>query len=270
MIKKLLSLLVFTILTSSLLHAQITSSSISGVITDNKNQPLVGASISATHLPSGTKYGTTTKTGGQFQIPSMRVGGPYVIEVTFVGFKTDRQEDVFLKLAEGFLLNSKLSPSLNELTNVVVTTSATRNPIFNANRTGASYNVRRSEMALLPSISRSLNDLSRIAPQANGTSVAGGNYRQNNITVDGSDFNNTFGIGSNLPAQGSPISLDAIEEISVNITPFDVRQSGFIGSAVNAITRSGTNDYSGSVYNYWRNQNQSGNKVQKSTFPRQK
>jgi hypothetical protein len=126
---------------------------------------------------------------------------------------------------------------------------------MSANRTGSVTNVNVQQINRLPSITRSLNDFTRLTPQSNGNAIGGGNSRQNFITVDGSNFNNSFGIGSNLPASGSPISLDAIEEISVNITPFDIRQSGFIGSAINSVTRSGTNNINGSVYTYFRNQN---------------
>lgn len=255
----------------SSLFAQITTSAIGGSVKSTTDEPLAGATVVATHLPSGTKYATTTRAGGVFSIQNMRVGGPYLIEITFVGYKVEKIEDVYLQLAESFQLTPTLTKNEATLENVVVTTGArTRNQILNANRTGAVTNVGRREITTLPSISRSINDLSRLTPQANGAAVGGGNSRQNNITVDGSDFNNTFGIGANLPAQGSPISLDAIEEISVNITPFDVRQSGFIGSALNAVTRSGTNTVSGSVYSYWRNEKLQGDKVEDATFIRQK
>ena len=204
--------------------AQITTSSVVGSVKNPSGEPLVGASITAVHLPSGTRYATTSRNGGQFTIDNMRVGGPYTIEITFVGFKTDKQEDVTLKLAEPFLLNVTLEVSTSELTNVVVTTAARRNPIMNANRTGAVTNIGRVQIERLPSITRNVNDLTRATPQSNGSSVAGGNYRQNNFTIDGADFNNSFGIGTNLPANGAPISIDALEEISVNITPYDIRQ----------------------------------------------
>ncbi len=246
--------------------AQITTSSLSGTVRNATDEPLVGATITATHNPSGTKYVTTSRAGGQYSIANMRVGGPYTIDISFVGFVTDRQEDVYLKLAENFLLNSTMKSSAGELTNVVVTTGARRNPILNANRTGAVTNIGIAQIQRLPSISRSVNDLTRATPQSNGASVGGGNYRQNNFTIDGADFNNSFGIGTNLPANGAPISIDALEEVSVNITPFDIRQSGFIGSAINAVTRSGTNKFSGSVYKYFRNQKNRGDEVGKTKF----
>lgn len=255
---------------SPFVFGQVTTSALGGTIKSTTDEALVGATVTATHLPSGTKYLTVTRPGGTFSIQNMRVGGPYQIEITFVGYKTEKIDDVYLQLAESFNITPLLTKMDATLENVVLTTGR-RSTILNANRTGAVTNVGRREITNLPSISRSINDMSRLTPQATGGgAVAGGNYRQNNVTVDGSDFNNTFGIGSNLPAQGSPISLDAIEEISVSITPFDVRQSGFIGSALNAVTRSGTNTVQGSVYTYWRTERLQGRKVEKTFFTRQK
>jgi len=245
--------------------AQITTSAINGVVKSSTDEVLVGATISATHQPSGSKYTTITRAGGQFSIQNMRVGGPYLIEVSYVGHNTEKYDNIFLQLAETFLLNPALEKTTTTMTGVVIT-GGRKNAILNSGRTGALTNIGVRQINQLPTISRSLNDITRITPQANGASVAGGNYRQNNFTVDGADFNNSFGIGSNLPAGGSPISIDAIEEVSVNITPFDIRQTGFIGSAINAVTRSGTNTFSGSVYTYFRNENQRGRRVEKTYF----
>lgn len=271
MLKRIIFLFAFALVASPFLFAQITTSALSGTVKSTTDEPLTGASIVATHLPSGTKYTTITRAGGTFSIQNMRVGGPYLIEVTFVGFKTEKVEDVYLQLGESFQLTPQLTKNEAILENVVLTTGR-RNSILNANRTGAVTNIGKREIAALPNISRSLGDLSRISPQANGQAIGGGHSRQNNVTVDGSDFNNTFGIasGGTIPAQGTPISLDAIEEFSVSITPFDVRQSGFIGSAINAVTRSGTNTISGSVYNYFRTEKLQGHKVENSSFLRQK
>ena len=270
MLKRILFFFALAIMASPLLFAQITTSSINGVVKNTSDEPMVGATVVATHLPSGTKYTTVSRTGGIFNIQNMRVGGPYLIETTFIGYKTEKTEDVYLQLAEATTLTLTLTKTEATLENVVLTTGR-RNTILNANRTGAVTNIGRREITTLPNITRSLADLSRMAPQANGQAVGGGDARQNNVTVDGSDFNNTFGIasGGTIPAKGTPISLDAIEEFSVSITPFDVRQSGFIGSAINAVTRSGTNTVSGSVYNYFRNQNQQGRRVEKTYFTRQ-
>ncbi|MFN4835836.1 MAG: TonB-dependent receptor domain-containing protein [Bacteroidota bacterium] len=266
MLKRILFLLVVSLVSGSLLYAQVTTAVLTGDVKSNTREALVGATVIATHLPSGTKYSTVSRTGGQYNIQNMRVGGPYLIEVSFVGHKAEKYENIFLQLGEPFLLNAELTSATAAMENVVV--SSRRNSILNAGRTGAVTNVGTRQINQLPSISRSLNDITRVTPQANGASVGGGNYRQNNFTVDGSDFNNSFGIGSNLPAGGAPISLDAIDEISVNITPFDIRQSGFIGSAINAVTRAGTNTFSGSVYNYFRTEKQRGDQVEASKFIR--
>lgn len=269
MLKRILFLFALAFMASPFVYAQITTSALSGTVKSTTNEPLAGASIVVTHIPSGTKYTTVSRTGGAFSIQNMRVGGPYLVEITFVGYKVEKIDDLYLQLAENSQIEPQLTKTDATLENVILTTGK-RSTILNSNRTGAVTNVGRREITTSPSISRNINELARFTPQSNGAAVAGGNSRQNNITVDGSDFNNTFGIGSNLPAQGSPISLDAIEEISINITPFDVRQSGFIGSALNAVTRSGTNTTSGAVYNYWRNEKMQGRKVDKSTFVRQR
>jgi len=247
MLKRLLFVFALALTASPILFAQVTTSSMTGSVIDNNNQPLVGATITAVHQPTGTKYVTISRSNGSFNIADMRPGGPYNIEVSFVGFETQKFPDVYLKLAEAYALTVAM-PKPGAVLETVVLSTTRRNPIFNSRRTGAITNLNRAQIERLPTISRSVNDLTRATPQSNGSSIAGGNYRQNNFTIDGSDFNNSFGIGTNLPAGGSPISLDAIDEISVNISPFDIRQSGFIGSAINAVTRSGTNTFQGSLY----------------------
>ena len=267
MLKRIFFLLALTFVTGTLLFAQITTSSISGTVASSTGEPLIGATIIATHQPSGTRYSTISRGGGEYTISNMRVGGPYLIQISFVGYDMEKADEVYLKLAENFIVNSSLTKTIGTLENVIVSTGR-RNPILNSGRTGAVTNIGLRQLQQLPSISRSVNDFTRATPQANGSSIAGGNYRQNNFTVDGADFNNSFGIGTNLPANGAPISLDALEEISVNITPYDIRQSGFIGSAINAVTRAGTNNFFGSAYNYFRNEKQRGDKVEKTTFTR--
>ncbi|WP_460566976.1 TonB-dependent receptor [Flaviaesturariibacter terrae] len=253
-------------LASPVLFAQVTTSSLTGVIRDaGGGATLSGATITATHTPSGTRYSTSSQNSGQFRIDNMRSGGPYLVVVTYVGYEPQRFDDINLQLAEATVLNASLSKTNTTLEQVVVT-GAGRSRILNASRSGAVTNIGRTEIQRMPSITRSINDLTRVTPQANGTSIGGGNYRSNFITVDGSDFNNQFGIGTNLPANGSPISLDALGEVSVNVTPFDIRQSGFTGASVNAVTRSGTNNFEGSVYRYWRTERQQGNKAGSVTF----
>jgi outer membrane receptor protein involved in Fe transport len=261
-IKRILLIVFTAIMLPFMPFAQVTTSSMSGTITASNGEPLVGATITATHQPSGTVYNTLSRGGGQFTIANMRVGGPYQVVISYVGYQAQTVNDINLQLAEPYALNASLTGGTT-LTEVTVTTT-NRNSILNANRTGSTTNISTAQINRLPSVSRSINDLTRLTPQASSTAtgaIGGGNYRQNYITVDGADFNNTFGIGTNLPAGGSPISLDALEEISINVTPYDVRQSGFIGSAINAVTRAGTNNFSGSAYTFWRTENQQGNKV---------
>ena len=265
MLKRILFFFTLALMASPLVFAQITTSSITGVVKNTSDEPMVGASVTATHLPSGTKYTTISRSGGVINIPNMQVGGPYLIEVSFIGFETEKYENVFLQLAESFSLNPQMKKTNATLENVVLTTGG-RSKILNSNRTGSVTNIGIRQITNLPTINRSLNDFTRATPQSSGAAIGGGNSRQNNFTIDGSDFNNQFGIGGNLPAGGSPISLDAVDEISVNITPFDIRQSGFIGSAINAVTRSGTNSFSGSVYTYFRTEKQRGDRVEKTYF----
>lgn len=266
MLKRITFLLAIAFIASPFLSAQITTSSVTGYVRDSvSNEPFVGATVKATHMPSGTKYQTISSKNGEFTIHNMRVGGPYHVIISFVGFETKTFDDVVLRLAEPFLLEVTLNRIVGSLESVIVSTSR-RNPILNSNRTGAATNIGARDIQNLPSISRSVNDFTKLTPQSNGASIGGGNYRQNNFTIDGADFNNSFGIGTNLPANGSPISIDALQEISINVTPYDVLQSGFIGGAINAVTRSGTNTFTGSFYHYFRDQDQQGNRVNKTVF----
>lgn len=257
-------ILLAIILTTSALcgWAQVTTSSLTGTIRDNSGEGIPGASVLAVHEPSGTTFGTATLADGRYTIYNMRVGGPYKITISFIGYETQSYSDIYIKLGEPYNLSHVLKEEGTQLEEILVLGTADK--LMNSQRNGAVTSISTREIMNMPTISRSMNDLTRFTPQATSNSngaIGGGNYRQNYITVDGSDFNNTFGIGTNLPANGSPISLDALEEISVNITPYDVRQANFIGSSINAVTRSGTNDFSGSAYYFWRNQNQQGAEV---------
>ncbi|RZL06633.1 MAG: TonB-dependent receptor, partial [Pedobacter sp.] len=256
---KIVSVVFAVVAFVGLANAQVTTSSMTGTVKDSKDG-LPGASFKATHTPTGSVYTVITNSVGRFTIGNMRVGGPYSIEVSFVGFKTQKINDVYLKLGEAFVLNVTLQDNSSTLNEVKIVGAST-NPIMNSNKSGSSTVVNRQEIQNLPTISRSVNDITRLTPQANGTNIGGGNYRSNNFTVDGSNFNNMFGIGSNVPANGAPISIDALEQISVNVTPYDVRQSGFTGGAVNAVTRSGTNDFSATAFYLMRSQNEQGQKI---------
>ncbi|QNP52653.1 TonB-dependent receptor [Hymenobacter qilianensis] len=267
-----LLLFLLSVCTARLGWAQgTTTSAMTGIITDQTGAGLPGATVIAVHTPTNTQYVAPTNAEGRFNLQNMRVGGPYNVRVTFIGYQEAVRENITLTLGQVLRLDVNLSEATTQLAGVVVTGEDSRS-VLSAGRAGSTTNVSTQEIERLPTISRNLNDFTRLTPQASSTSqgaIGGGNYRQNNITIDGSDFNNNFGIGGNLPAGGNPISLDAVSEITVNVTPFDVRQSNFIGSAVNAVTRSGTNDFSGSVYTYWRGDKQQGNKVGDETFPKQ-
>ncbi|GAA4518030.1 TonB-dependent receptor [Sphingobacterium thermophilum] len=251
-------LLLFALLFASLatVQAQVTTSSLTGVVTESTGKSTAGATIKATHIPSGTTYSGATNAQGRFNLANMRVGGPYRVEITYVGQNPIVYEDVYLQLGQPFVLNPVFGEDALLIDEVTITGSRTK-----SDKNGASTVVNRSQIENLPSISRSVNDLTRLTPQANGTAIGGGNYRANNFTVDGANFNNQFGIGQNIPANGSPISIDAIEQIVVNVTPFDVRQSGFTGAAVNAVTRSGRNNFFGSAFYTGRSDHQQGSRV---------
>lgn len=240
-------------------QAQVTTSSMTGTVRDSKDA-MPGASIKATHTPTGTVYSVMTNESGRYTIGNMRVGGPYTIEISFLGYKTQKFDDVMLKLGEAFVLNVELSDNSSTLNTVTVIGTGS-NPILNSNKSGANTVVSRNQIQALPTITRSVNDITRLTPQANGTSIGGGNYRSNNFSVDGANYNNQFGIGANIPAGGSPISIDALEQISINVTPYDVRQTGFTGGSVNAVTRSGTNKFFANAFYTMRGEEQQGQKV---------
>jgi len=249
----------------SVANAQVTTSSMTGTIKDAQG-PLPGASIKATHTSTGTVYGVTTNADGRFTIGGMRVGGPYTIEVSFVGFAPQKTSGVSLKLGEPYVLNVQLSDNAANLEEVKISGTAA-NSVLNSNRNGTSTVLSRQQIQSLPTISRSVNDLTRLTPQSNGQSIGGGNYRSNNFTVDGANFNNQFGIGQNIPAGGSPISIDALEQISINVTPYDVRQSGFTGGSVTAVTRSGTNNFFGNAFYTMRGDDQQGRRIEDYRIP---
>ncbi|MEC5394165.1 TonB-dependent receptor [Bergeyella sp. RCAD1439] len=239
------------------IHAQVTTSSMQGVVTQSTGSISAGASIRATHLPSGTVYSSTANSSGSFTLSNMRVGGPYKIEVSKAGEKPVIYEDVYLELGQPFVLNPVFGEKTASITEVVITGGK------KINRTGAGTNVGLKQIQELPQTSRSISEFTRLTPQANGSSFAGRDARFNNLQIDGANFNNGFGLSGNpLPGgNAQPISLDAIEEISVNIAPFDVTQSGFTGAGINAVTKSGTNKFHGSLYGYFNGKELNGWKI---------
>lgn len=255
---KLLFLGIFLLL-GSFAKAQITTSSVNGRIVDENGEELIGANVLATHVPSGTTYGAVTNVSGYFAIQGMRVGGPYIIEASYTGYESTQKNGLYLALGNPATLNYTLKSSAVELGEVVVTEIADSR--FSDSKTGSAINISSEKITSLPTISRSINDFTRLTPQSNGTSFAGTSSRFNNYTIDGNIYNNNFGLGSGQFAGGNPISLDAIEAVSVNLAPFDVRYSGFTGASVNAVTKSGTNKFSGSAYYLVRNDQMQGNKA---------
>lgn len=242
--------------------AQVTTSKIQGIVNDENNEGLFGANVIATHEPTGTVSGTMTLDGGRFNLPNLRIGGPYTISISFVGYQTMEYTDVYLDLGSAFDLNVDMVTDSNQLEEVVITSS--KSTTFNNSRTGAETSVGQRELTKLPTISRSAADFTRLDPTASGGSFGGANDQFNNFTLDGSIFNNPFGLDAATPGgqtDAQPVSLDAIEQISVSRAPYDVSLSGFTGASVNAVTKSGTNKISGTVYGYYRNQDLTGSKV---------
>ncbi len=245
-----------------LAFSQVTTSNIKGLVVDETGQPLLGGNVLAIHLPTGTKDGASTNFDGRFNILNMRVGGPYTITVSYVGYKDKTYNDVYLTLGKTLDLNVAMSTDVEQLDAVVIT--GTTQGIFGNDRTGAETSVGRRELTRLPTISRSAADFTRLEPSASGNSFGGRNDQYNNFSLDGAIFNNPFGldaptVGGQTDAQ--PISLDAIDQISVSTAPFDVTQSGFTGASVNAVTKSGTNEFHGTVYGFFRNESLTGGKI---------
>ena len=240
--------------------AQVTTSALGGRVVDANGQPVIGVAVIATHTPSGTVYGVTTNEAGRYTINGMRSGGPYSVEFTCLGYQTVTYTDLTLQLAETSSLNATLNEDSEMLSEAMVIGAAASK--FSAEKTGAATNISSSQITSLPTVNRSINDVTRLSPYGgNGMSFAGSDGRTANFTVDGANFNNNFGLNDGLPGGGNPISIDAIEELQVVISPYDVRQTNFIGGGVNAITKSGTNTFKGSAYIYHRNENMRGNTV---------
>ena len=240
--------------------AQVTTSALGGRIVDANGEPVVGVAVVATHEPSGTVYGVVTNNDGRYAINGMRAGGPYKVEFSCLGYQSLTYTGVTLQLAETSALNGSLNEDSLMLGEAMVVAAPASK--FAAEKTGAATNISSSQITSLPTVSRSITEVTRLSPYGgNGMTFAGADGRTANFTVDGANFNNNFGLNDGLPGGGNPISIDAIEEMQVVISPYDVRQTNFIGGGVNAITKSGTNTFKGSAYVYHRNENMRGNQA---------
>jgi hypothetical protein len=244
----------------------VTTAAINGLVTSNEGMPLAGATVTAVHDPSGTQYRATVRSGGAYTIPNMRVGGPYRVTATMIGFRPQTEENVFLSLGQSHRLDFRMEPQAVTLRGVEVV--AEEDPVLNAGRTGAATFLDPEMVALLPSVKRSTRDLTRVDPRSDGNFAFGGrNWLYNNISLDGSYFGNPFGLDDPAPGgqtNAEPVPFDAVEQVQVSIAPFDVRQGGFTGANINTVTKSGTNEFRGSAYSFYRDDALQGNKVRGS------
>jgi hypothetical protein len=267
---RLLFFCVFLFAATLHLTAQVTTSTLGGTVTDNEGKPLSGATVEVSFPDAGIKRHIVTQTSGGFLVPNLRVGGPYTISVSFTGFSPKTENNIFLDLGQTSTVDFRLETSAASLGAVTVTS---KSRLFNENRTGPSLNINSAQIRQLPTISRSADDFTRLTPSAsatyNGVSFAGRNGQYNNYSLDGAVFNNPFGLDAPTPggqAGAQPISLDAIDQIQVNIAPYDVTQAGFTGASINSVTKSGTNKTFGTVYGFFRNQSLTGHKVEGNSF----
>jgi len=250
------------LLVNVVLFSQVTTSKIKGTVTDESGEALFGATVSVLHVPTGTLRGTTAQDNGRYTILNLRVGGPYKITFSYLGFKQQVVNDVFLTLGKTTNIDATLVEEGQSLHEIVI--SSAKNKIFNNDRTGAQTSVTATQLKVLPTISRSASDFTRLEPTASNGSFGGRNDQFNNFSLDGSIFNNPFGLDAATPGgqtNAQPISLDAIEQISVSVAPYDVTQSGFTGASVDAVTKSGTNEFRGTVYGFYRNEDLTGGKI---------
>ena len=242
-------------------YAQVTTAALSGRVVDQNGEPVIGAAILAQHEPSGTVYGAVTNADGRYTIQGMRTGGPYKVDFTCLGYQDATYTDVTLQLAETFNLDAQIAESSEMLEGTIVIAAPT-SKFASQERIGAATNISNSDIQALPTANRSITDIVKLSPYGgNGMNIAGGDGRSANFTIDGANFNNNFGLTSTLPGGGMPVSMDAIEEVQIVVSPFDVRQSNFIGGGVNAITKSGTNTVKGTAYVYHQNDKLSGHKI---------
>ncbi|HYC30777.1 MAG TPA: TonB-dependent receptor, partial [Gemmatimonadales bacterium] len=241
----------------------VTTSAVTGFVTSLEGAPLADATVVATHVPTGTRYRATSRSGGAYSLPNLRVGGPYSVTSTLIGYKPATQDSVFLSLGQTLRLDLRLEPQVVELQELVAT--GERDQVLSPERTGAATYITPEQVEVLPSIKRSTRDLTRLDPRSDGNfAFAGRNWLYNNVSLDGSYFNNPFGLDDPAPGgqtNAEPVPYDAVEQVQVSLAPFDVREGGFTGANINTVTKSGTNDLRGSLYTFGRNEALLGNTV---------
>ena len=261
-------MMVGLLLLSVAAFAQVTTSGITGFVQAD-NEEVIGATITAKDTRSGAIYRAVTNIEGIYTITGMRVGGPYELEVSYIGYQTSTIKDIQLALGQNTVVDVTLSEGTQLIQEVVVVAKA--NNTMRSDRSGAVTNLNEVQMSAIPIVGRNMLNVMKMTPQSSsssGMAIGGGNYRQSSVTIDGASFNDSFGMEpSPLPGGGMPISLDALEQMTVSITPYDVRQSGFTGGGVNAVTKSGTNQFKGSAYTYLTNTSFKGNKVGDISLP---
>ena len=254
----------FLLCSSSLIFSQgVTTATLNGVVHNVNNEPLIAANVIVVHQPSGTQYGASTSTDGRFYLPNLKVGGPYTVTVSYIGYTSEKKENIYLSLGQKFNVEFEMKESSVQMGEVLV--KAEQDPVLNSGRTGAKTSIDPRLVQELPSIKRSTRDLTRLDPRSDGNfSFGGKNWLFNNISLDGSYFNNPYGLDDPAPggqANAEPVPYDAVEQVQVSIAPFDVREGGFTGAGINTVTKSGTNEIKGSIYSFFRNENFIGNKV---------
>ena len=258
MLKRMRSFLVLVmLLLTTTVSAQVTTASMSGKVVDASNESLIGATVRAVHTPTGTIYNTVTQSNGQYRFQNLRIGGPYTVEFSYVGFNPEKVSNINLVLGEDHTLNIVMKEDAQTLGEVLVV--ADRSSVISSNRTGAQEIITRDKMDKMPSLSHSLTDFTKLTPMSSGSNFAGTSYRFNNVTVDGASFNNSFGLSSSLGAAGTePISLEALEQVQVMIAPYDVRNGAFTGAGINSVTKSGSNQWHASAYMYTKSPSMTG------------
>jgi len=246
----------------------VTTSALKGFVVDQKGAPLFAATVLAIHTPTGTQYGTVTSADGQFTILNMKIGGPYSVRISSVGYETVVVKDLYLELNKTTDIKVVLKETSVNIGEVEIKGNTAG--VMNSDRTGSMTNVSGEQITDMPTISRSLKDITRLTPESDGNSFGGRNNLYNNFSVDGSIFNNSFGLDYATPGGqtgAQPVSLDAIAQVQVSLAPFDVREGGFTGAGVNAVTKSGTNELKGTAYYFMRNQGMAGTKVGNTNVP---